>query len=259
AARPRHGPVIRFLPDVARPWYLIWPVLKLAGGRVARGDERADVTLHFSDEPVASPVPGIAGVWNNAATDISKSRVARVFEEVFGYALALDPVTGSGAAVEKGEGNGIHDGRIVTLPIQGVAGKVYQKLIDARADDGLVEDLRTPTVGGKPVCVFIKRRPAEHRFSNDNLACPLKTVDEVFSAEEQALITLFCHRMGLDWGGLDILRDRSDGRIYIVDVNRTDMGPPIVMPLSAKLAATRLLASALRTEIASRTGTTSWA
>lgn len=254
AARPKHGPVVRFLPDPARPWYLIWPVLRLAGGRPARVAERADVTIHFSDETVSTPVPGIDGVWNNAATDISKSRVAQVFEEVFGYGLSVDPLHGSGEAVEKGEANGVHDGRVVMLPTAPQPGKVYQKLVDARAVDGLVEDLRTPTVGGRPVCVFVKRRPVDARFSNDNVACPLKTVDDVFTPEEQTLISRFCARMGLDWGGLDILRDRTDRRIYIVDVNRTDMGPPIAMPLDSKLAATRLLAAALVAEIRNRTG-----
>lgn len=32
--------------------------------------------------------------------------------------------------------------------------------------------------------------------------------------------------MGLDWGELDILRNKDDGRAYIVDVNNTPAGPP---------------------------------
>jgi hypothetical protein len=244
--RPRSGPIVRFVPDRARPWYLIWPALRLAGGRAAREGEAADVTMHFSDETVSAPIDQTdSQIWNAGAFDLSKSRVARVFEDVFGYPLALDPATGTGPAVEKGEANGVHDGRIVTLPVIPVAGKVYQKLIDARADDGLVEDLRTPTVAARPVCVFVKRRPVERRFSNDNVACPLMSVDSLFSRQEQDQITAFCKALQLDWGGLDILRDRTDGRIYIVDVNRTDMGPPIATPLADKLKATRLLAAAL--------------
>jgi hypothetical protein len=51
--------------------------------------------------------------------------------------------------------------------------------------------------------------------------------------------------MHLDWGGLDVLRDRADGRLYVVDVNKTDMGPPIALPWADKLRATRLMARAL--------------
>jgi hypothetical protein len=50
----------------------------------------------------------------------------------------------------------------------------------------------------------------------------------------------------MDWGGLDILRDRRTKQIYIVDANKTDMGPPLALPLADKMRATRLLASALR-------------
>jgi hypothetical protein len=250
AGRPDKGPIVRFVPDTPRPWYLIWPALRLAGGRPARPGEQGDITMHFSDETVSTSIGGNeADTWNGQALDLSKSRVAAVFEDVFGYPLALDPLRGSGLAVEKGEANGVHDGRIVMLPCAPVQGKVYQRLVDAAAEDGMVEDLRTPTVAGKPVCVFVKRRPPERRFSNDNIACPLKEATQVFSAEELAGIGRFCRALNLDWGGLDVLRDRANGRIYIVDVNRTDMGPPIAMTLREKIKSTRLLAQALRDAI----------
>ena len=60
--------------------------------------------------------------------------------------------------------------------------------------------------------------------------------------------------MCLDWGGLDILRDK-DGRIYVVDVNKTDMGPPITLPLGDKLKATGLLADAFLRLIHEESGT----
>ena len=64
---------------------------------------------------------------------------------------------------------------------------------------------------------------------------PLREADlGVFSADELAMIARFNARMGLDWGGLDILRDRADGRIYIVDVNKTDLGPVIALSWSDK-------------------------
>jgi hypothetical protein len=74
----------------------------------------------------------------------------------------------------------------------------------------------------------------------------LKAPHEVFSAEEQRQITAFTRAIGLDWGGVDVLRDRADGRLYIVDANKTDMGPPISLNLPDKLQATRMLAAAFR-------------
>ena len=51
--------------------------------------------------------------------------------------------------------------------------------------------------------------------------------------------------MGMDWGGLDVLRDQPSGRIYIVDVNKTDVGPVIALSLKDKLKSTEALAKAL--------------
>ena len=59
-------------------------------------------------------------------------------------------------------------------------------------------------------------------------------------------ISAFTREIGLDWGGVDVLRDRSDGKLYIVDANKTDMGPPIGLNLPDKIVATRMLANAFR-------------
>ena len=39
-----------------------------------------------------------------------------------------------------------------------------------------------------------------------------------------AKILAVCREMGLDYGELDVLRDREDGRLYILDVNDTPSG-----------------------------------
>ena len=58
--------------------------------------------------------------------------------------------------------------------------------------------------------------------------------------------------MGRDWGGVDILRDAKTGRLYIVDVNKTDMGPPLALPLRHKLRAVKTLGLALRKAVIAR-------
>jgi hypothetical protein len=45
---------------------------------------------------------------------------------------------------------------------------------------------------------------------------------------------------------VDVLRDRTTGEIFIVDANKTDMGPPIGLNLADKIVATRRLAKAFR-------------
>lgn len=247
--RGNRTPSIAFAPDRPRPWYLIWPVLHAAGARIINDPARADVVFHFDDATVSPNPPPLetkpcARLINFACPDVSKTRVAEAFETAFGYPLRIDPTRHEGPAVEKSEDNGVHDGRIVHCPVTPLSGRVYQRLVDNRISPDLVADLRTPTVGGVPVCVFIKERPIGVRFSNDNVRCVLKSPQDLFSASERHAIARFTELMGLDWGGLDILRDAGDGKLYIVDANKTDMGPPTSLPFADKLRATRLLASA---------------
>ena len=49
---------------------------------------------------------------------------------------------------------------------------------------------------------------------------------KLFSHQEINLIKNFCKNFHLDFGELDILRDRQSKKIYIVDVNKTAWGPP---------------------------------
>lgn len=241
----RPGPAIWFTPDRPRPWYMVWNAVLWSGTRIAARPEEAIAAFYFEDATVgtAPPTPGLA-CFNRGCGDVSKTRVAQVFEAVFGYPLLVDPLTWRGPAVEKGETNGAHDGRIVTCPAPPQPGKVYQRLVDT-AEDGQVRDYRTPCVGGEPVLVFVKRRPSRDRFANYNTSVSLAAPDEVFSTGELAAIRAFVRAMRLDWGGLDILRDRGTGRLYIVDVNKTDM-PPLALPFPDKIRATRRLAAAFR-------------
>ena len=98
--------------------------------------------------------------------------------------------------------------------------------------------------------VFRKRRPLARRFANENASVDWVRPQEVFTPAEIDLIRRFCSEIRLDWGGVDVLRNRQDGRIYIVDANKTDMGPPVALPLGQKLRATRLLARAFGTAFA---------
>jgi hypothetical protein len=243
---------IAFTPERARPWYLIRTVVRAAGAKLEKDTSRADVVMHFEDatyspnEPPLRLKPG-ARLVNFGARDVSKTNVARACAAAFGHPLAVDPRLHVGPAVEKSEINAAHDGRIVQCPTQPLPGRVYQRVVDNRSLDlNLVEDLRTCTVGGKPVCVFIKRRPVTKRFLNTNTEVLLRAPDDVFNAAEMAQIGAFTREIGLDWGGVDVLRDRADGTLYIVDANKTDMGPPVSLNLPDKLVATRMLAKAFR-------------
>jgi hypothetical protein len=248
------SPKIWFAPERARPWYLVWPTLIAAGARIVDDPKEADLAFQFDDSAVSPEIDvpvGLAGI-NFGCTDIQKSTVSVAFEKAFGYGLLVDPEGSVGPIVEKSELNGTHDGRIRDAPFVGMPDRVYQRLIDNSAPDGIFEDLRTPTLDGVPLVVFVKRRPEKDRFSNDNTACLLKRPDEVFTALEIASIRQFCAELKMDWGGIDALRDRTDGRLYIVDANKTDMGPPTILPLPDKMRATKVLGDAMADYLAKK-------
>ena len=101
--------------------------------------------------------------------------------------------------------------------------------------------------------VWVKRRAADQRFLPPNLSVTMHEPANIFSPEEIASIGRFAVAMRLDWGGLDILRDRADGRIYVVDVNKTDAGPITSLSLRDKLRSTAVLANALLAMVATPT------
>lgn len=238
------GPRLWFTPNPPPPWYLIWNAAAWIGARQAHTPEEADAIVYFEDATWGSGAQQAAlPCINGACTDVSKSHVAEVFERVFGYPLRIDPEIACGDIVEKSELNGVHDGRVIATPMMARPGRVYQRLIET-GDEECIEDLRTPCVGGEPVVVFIKRRPSRDRFANYNTNVSLAEPREVFSETELDRIRAFVREMRLDWGGLDILRERHGGRLYIVDVNKTDM-PPLALPFAEKMQASQRLGRAL--------------
>lgn len=236
-----------FTPTRARPWYFARAIVDHLGAEVVDTPADADIVWAFEDSTLSEPLiaPPSKITINAGTTDISKSRIGEVMEDVFGYSLSVDPEIYDGAMVSKSEINGAHDGRIVKGPAPRHEGQVYQVLVDNRIDDDAVEDLRTTIMGGRPVLVFRKRRSISDRFANANSKVLLTALDSVFSPQEIEQISQFAKAIKLDAGGLDVLRDRKTGRLFIVDANKTDMGPPLALPLAHKLAATRMMARAL--------------
>jgi len=243
----RRGPRIYFTPHQPRPWYIVWAATVWGGMRFVRDLNDADASFYFEDQTQAAPPsPPTARAFNFQVADVSKSCVSRMMETAFGYPLAVDPTTFSGEAVEKGEGNGLHDGRIVICPTQSAPSKAYQRVIKTEGDDGWAYDLRTVCVDRRPIVVFLKKKPAAARFSIQNTSVVVKRPEEVFSPADIAQIEKFCEIMQLDWGGLDVLREHATGRLYVVDVNKTDTGPAVVLNWKDRAKATQLLSDALR-------------
>ncbi|MGF9764980.1 hypothetical protein AAII07_59015 [Microvirga sp. 0TCS3.31] len=235
---------ILFYPTRPPPCsYAITKMTALMGFRmVSEQTPNVRLAIAWLDETCVDihPIPGLRCL-NSGCRDISKEAVNRTFEVVFGYGFHVDPETHAGMLVDKADENFAHDGRIVQGPLVPAPGRVYQRVIDNHVDKRTVMDIRTPVIGNTIPFVYLKYRPTENRFGNRNTRVERCPTQDMFSAEEVSRIISFSRAMGLDYGELDILRDRTDGRIYIVDVNKTASGPPNHLPLSEGRRAMREL------------------
>jgi hypothetical protein len=194
---------------------------------------KADVVIHWEDCSVR-PTHAVLEerhrhqrVLNVQCTDITKQRVDEVHQAVFGYRLEINPLQHRGRCVKKSNANATHDGTILECPIaERDEASVYQKEVNNRIDGHYIEDIRVPVFGRVIPFCYRKRRPIVSRFSNENTSASLCEVETMLSRREVQQVLAFCEAMGLDYGELDVLRDRDDGRLYIVDVNNTPWGPP---------------------------------
>jgi hypothetical protein len=172
-------------------------------------------------------------ILNIKCIDISKTNVDSVFNEVFGYSCRVDSRTYSGLMVKKSEINASHDGIVVHGPTEPEKGFIYLKLINNEFNDHLVVDMRIPIVNGKMPLVYLKYKGKATRFAHyrkielKRKKPEVHPVKSLLSQEEIDKITLFCQKMGLDYGEIDVLRDKDDQKLYIIDVNNTPHGPSV--------------------------------
>lgn len=243
---------IAFYPQPSGPWYNAWLAARMGGIAITKDPKIADVVFVF-DDSTASEIgaklePALKSkAINHRIDDISKMHVAKVFQDIFGYSVEVDPLSYHGKAVQKSDLNGLHDGEVVVCPLTPDAIKadcVYQKLIDSTHDGLRSEDLRMAYVGGEIPVVFHKYKLLSKRFGTDYDHVDVWDADKAFSKTEQSLLIKFCDAMGLDFGAVDVMRDKHDGRIYVVDVNKTCM-PVLCLSQKSQRAAFRKIADAL--------------
>ena len=185
-----------------------------------------------------------APVLNAGPVDISKTKVEEAHRAAFGYGALVDPLTHQGIMVEKSDGNALHDGRVLEGPITADRvrpGSVYARYIDTRDVDGRPVDLRTPYFGKVAAQIMEKRFEGDPRetgrFGGRRHSRIIKPTGEAFSAEEIAGIERLVAHLGLDVCEMDVLRNREDGRIYVVDCNRTaaPASGPLTLGMEAQI------------------------
>lgn len=194
--------------------------------------KRADLVLWFHDTTHASSEVLVQyypthSVINRQCMDISKKYVDSIHAAVFGYSTIIDPKAHVGPAVAKSDINALHDGEIVRCPLSITSEKaVYQIVIDNETAPGEFLDYRVPVIGGNIPLVYAKYKKKEVRFTNDVHRSSMHLPEDLFSKEEVTCIVQLATKMGAEFCEFDVLRDKSSGRIYVIDVNKTPYGPP---------------------------------
>lgn len=185
-------------------------------------------------------------VINLYSRDISKLHIDAVHQEIFGYSTAVNPLEYRGKMVRKSDVNARHDGAIVQGPLtEKEEGNIYQILIDNQHGEAMVMDIRVPVIGGLLNFVYLKYRHIHERFKNP-IRSVIVPIDEALSTSEITTLEKYCEALHLEYGELDVLRHREDGKIYVVDVNNTPQGPPTYMGKKEYRQALKLMGKALQ-------------
>ncbi len=229
---PRVGRTRRticFLPTKPGPEYMIRHVCALLGYRtVASMDEPSDLVVKWVDDTFPSPSHTLRAlatkgrVVNLGVTDISKTRIGRLMEEVFGYSATVDPTSYRGVAIKKSNLNAMDMEEIVECPLSMAevdGGAIYQEIL-GESPDGRIVEHRIACIDGRPVAAVERLRDPERRFEFESSTLSVARLSDVMDPEELRLVGKFTRRIGLDYGDLDTMRD-GQGRLHVLDVNPT--------------------------------------
>ncbi len=235
---------VLFYPDYPRTLFVIYKLFLFLGYHITSDpSKKCDVVVKWRNSmdgnPYLPPEPVLEKIaFNNPkikflnmnCNDVTKVQVNKIFEHTFKYSLSIDPATYTGKGVMKSDWNGLHVGEVIQCPITTKKdGFVYQKLIDNEVENNLVEDVRVPIFKNYIPFVYLKYRPLSTRLvdrGHSNKKAIIAEVTDKLSAEEVKKIINFSKNMEMEYGEVDVLRDKNDGKIYIVDVNNNPCGPP---------------------------------
>ena len=224
--------------DAAAPAFNFHPMRPEPNMSIAYVMRRLGVRIHFGPSETGFNIAWDTGTWfspkavrelpasalNARCLDISKTTVDRIWSEVCGYTIGVDPLTTVGPLVTKPDENGRRGGRVVEGPLKSrETGTVYQRLVNTRIGDRVLQ-IRPVIVGSRIVLVYEKWRAYPYWFKADELTIP-KHVDDFFTDEQAAQLLRFAAAIGLEYGELDVVRDEGTGLIYVVDANRTPVRP----------------------------------
>ena len=237
---------ILFYPQRPSKHSTIYKIAKVLDYEIINNpQEQYDLAVSWEDitfRDISMFLPKANGkIVNERCNDISKKKIDKIFKSVFNYSTFIDPAIFNGKCVKKSNLNAKHDGQIVECPIElQEPGVIYQKLINNENENWGIYDIRTPVFNQTIPFVLIKSKIRERRFEDYFTQSFIQETNTVFNSKEVADIIKFCKRLGFDYGELDILRDSTNNKIYIIDANNTPWWCPFLPPTESDKAIDKL-------------------
>ncbi len=212
---------VLFYPDKVVKYARIRVIFKILGWHIIEDiNKDFDVIFYWNVKMINKPDSIILKlsesypVINLRCNDVSKSNVAKIYQEVFKNTFEINPERYTGRAVAKIDiAQGDKSGKIVNCPCKKEEYWHYQKLLQD-IQTGLIHEYRVFIARGIAT-VNKKQKKTENRFHTiveKNEYCSLNE----FSIEEITKINEFCEKIGVEYCELDLLRDKE---LYIIDVN----------------------------------------
>ncbi|MGB1296181.1 MAG: hypothetical protein ACPG6V_11945 [Flavobacteriales bacterium] len=230
----RHANVL-FYPDYPKTGATLARTVRAMNMNITNNPKEGfDLVFFWKDETVVNDSKEILkaanlneNAFNSDCFDIGKKIVDETFEKIFGYSITIDPMTYSGRCLMKCNENALGEIDEIDCPVEKIDPDfVYQKIIDNTVNENYIADMRVLIFGEDIPFIIDKWIPKANQYKKkgESKFSPkyhLKNTNDLLSQEEQKLVIKMAKKMGLDCGEMDILRDKEDGKIYIVDVNKT--------------------------------------
>ncbi|MCP4457681.1 MAG: hypothetical protein GY816_06595 [Cytophagales bacterium] len=182
----------------------------------------------------ANPVTEIP-IINANLGNINKLALDTLHKKIFGTSLIINPLTYKGEFLEKDGGTPGGAGHtanntpfiIHQHPIKEVNDQsVYVRLIDNLDEHGYFIDQRVYVFKQEifPCCRIFQLKGRFETQSAGSISKEIRWLEDEFSKEERGKMLKFVKRLQLDYGEIDVIRERRSKNIYLVDVNNTPYG-----------------------------------
>ena len=250
----RRPPVVYVWPDMPSRRAALHKIARFLGWELTnRARPSAELGIHFEDatqKQRSAPPPTLNARrwWNTHCADIGKQTLEHHHVRAFGYGMGVDPTVHAGPMVVKSDENAKHDGQIVQGPILAAsqrADAVYQRVIENTDEAGTYFDYRVVFMQGEFPVVYRKFKDAAKRFSNETVNVDLLETMPFSESELHAMRSL-ANLMSIDYAEFDALRDRTSGKLFVVDVNPTPWGPPAQLNAEGQRTAISRMANCLQ-------------